>query len=107
MWRVYNRGGVPNPRRPAATVPSPLRAAFDHPDLDTAELGAAALLGNGADPNAPEPGGHSALHAAAARGSLDLVEMLVRKGGAVDARDDEGRTPLDTAEFRRTSRSAG
>jgi ankyrin repeat protein len=97
MWRVYSEGASPNPARPDPTTPSPLRAALDVRSLATAELTAATLLANGADANAREPGGSTALHAAAARGSIELVELLLRKGAKVDARDDHGRRPLDLA----------
>jgi len=97
LWRVYAEGALPNPTRPDPATPSPLRAALDVRSLATAELTAATLLANGADPNAREPGGSTALHAAAARGSSELVELLLRKGAALDARDEHGRRPLDLA----------
>lgn len=43
---------------------SPLRVAFDFPDLEVAEATAATLLANGANPSVLEPEGDSALHAA-------------------------------------------
>lgn len=97
IWRVYAAGGEPDlaPRGPEGHTP--LRAALEHPDLGTAELTAASLLANDADPAGPEAGGDSALHAAARRGSVDLVEMLLRKGADPEARDAEGATPLDRA----------
>jgi ankyrin repeat protein len=97
LWRVYAVNASPNPARPDPTTPSPLRAALDVRSLATAELTAATLLANGADPNAREPSGHTALHAAAARGSVELVELLLRKGADIDAHDDHGRRPLDLA----------
>jgi ankyrin repeat protein len=97
MWRVYQYGGDPNLIPPASLGVSPLRAGLDHPDLATAEMTASSLLGNGADPNPPSRDGSSPLHAAAARGSRDLVEMLIRKGAVVAARDGAGRTALEVA----------
>lgn len=97
LWRVYGANATPNPARPDPSTPSPLRAALDVGSLATAELTAATLLSNGADPNAREPSGSTALHAAAARGSLELVELLLRKGADVHAHDDHGRRPLDLA----------
>jgi ankyrin repeat protein len=98
IWRVYRYGDDPNsnPRGPRGMTA--LRAAFEYPDLAVAEMTAATLLANGGDPDAAQIRGSSALHAAARRGSLDLVEMLVRKGALVDPRDADGRTPLDLAE---------
>ncbi|PNW72997.1 hypothetical protein CHLRE_14g614850v5 [Chlamydomonas reinhardtii] len=45
----------------------------------------------------PEEEGHTALHFAAARGSLPCVELLVLYGSAVNARGAGGATPLHTA----------
>lgn len=97
MWRVFAVGAVPNPLRTRRGAMSPLRAAFEVASLPAAELTAATLLANGADPRAVEPGGSTALHAAASRGSLALVEMLVRKRADVDARDARGHRPIDLA----------
>ncbi|HEY5921123.1 MAG TPA: ankyrin repeat domain-containing protein [Kofleriaceae bacterium] len=98
IWRVYAQGATPNPAMQRADAASPLRAAFDHPNLGVAEMTAATLLANGADPNAREPRGSSALHAAAARGSRELVAMLVRMGADPDHRDTDGRTPIELAD---------
>lgn len=98
IWRVYAEAADPNARPAGRHSPSALRAAFKISDLRRAELTAAMLLANGADPNQPEPRGDSTLHVAAARGSLELVEMLVRKGAEVHRVDDEGLTPLRRAE---------
>jgi hypothetical protein len=97
IWRVYARGATPNPTTRRAGGVSPLAAAFEHPDVRVAEMTAATLLANGADPRAREPGGSSALHAAAARGARELVAMLVRKGADPDLQDDRGRTPVALA----------
>lgn len=98
IWRVYQFGVDPDVRPGDGADRSPLRAALDHHDLATAEMTAFTLLSNGADPTLPEPGGDSPLHAAARRGSWDLVEMLVRLGAGVDAANDAGARPLDLAE---------
>ncbi len=97
MWRVFAVGAVPNPPRSRRGSMSPLRAALEVSSLPAAELTAATLLANGADPNAAEPGGSTALHAAASRGSIALVEMLVRKRADVDARDERGHRASDLA----------
>lgn len=97
MWRVYSQGVEPDARA-GTCQPTPLVWAFSHPQLATAELTAATLLANGADPNLAQPGGQSALHAAATRGSLELVEMLLRKGARVDAVDQREKTPLELAD---------
>lgn len=97
IWRVYAQAGEPNIIAKAGEI-SPLRAALEFHDLQTAELTAATLLGNGGDPNPPEPEQHTALHVAASRGSIELTEMLIRKGAIVDARDKSGAMPIELAE---------
>jgi hypothetical protein len=41
--------------------------------------------------------GLTAVHAAANRGSDDILEFLVQKGARLDVKDKEGRTPLTWA----------
>ena len=38
------------------------------------------------------------MHGAANRGSNDLIKFLAEKGAKLDAKDAEGRTPMDFAE---------
>jgi ankyrin repeat protein len=55
-------------------------------------------LEKGADANAKNSMGLTAVMGAANRGSDDILEFLVKKGAALDAKDKEGRTPLAWAE---------
>jgi ankyrin repeat protein len=55
-----------------------------------------ALLATGADVNAVNDNGESALHIAVTRGDA-LVRFLVEKGAKLDLKDKSGRTPLDVA----------
>ncbi len=103
IWHVYRHGADPNLRPRAPTAMSPVRAAFEHPDLGVAEMTAASMLSNDARADATEPDGVTALHAATARGSALLAEMLIRKGASVNARDAAGRTPLGVAEEKKHS----
>jgi ankyrin repeat protein len=98
MWRVFSQGGVADPSDRDPSEPSPARAALHHPDLAIAELTVAALLSNGGDPNAAQPSGSSILHAAAERGSLALVELLIRKHARLEARDTDDRTAIELAD---------
>lgn len=98
IFHVYSVGGLPDANPRGGDGVTALRAAFDHTDLATAELTAASLLGNGADPNAPQRGDDTPLHAAARRGSRELVEMLVRKGAHVEARNEARATALELAD---------
>ena len=52
----------------------------------------------GADVNAKNSMGLTALHGAANRGSDDIVKFLVEHGADLDAADNEGRTPLTWAQ---------
>jgi ankyrin repeat protein len=52
----------------------------------------------GMDVNAVNEMGLTAVHAAANRGSDDIIEFLVQKGARLDVKDKEGRTPLTWAE---------
>jgi ankyrin repeat protein len=51
----------------------------------------------GADVNAADHDGSTALHHAAARGDNEMIEFLVSKGANVKAVDREGRTTVDMA----------
>lgn len=57
------------------------------------------LLDHGADPNAVDNHGYTALHRAAETGYKDLVELLLNRG-AVPNPEAEGRTPRSLAEER-------
>ncbi len=52
----------------------------------------------GADVNAANEMGLSAVHGAANRGSDDIIELLARHGARLDVPDKEGRTPFVWAE---------
>ena len=52
----------------------------------------------GADVNATNSMGLTALLGAANRGSNDIIELLVKRGARLDIKDREGRTPLRWAE---------
>jgi ankyrin repeat protein len=51
----------------------------------------------GADVNATNTSGETALHGAALRGADQIARYLVDKGARLDAKDKNGRTPLDVA----------
>ena len=55
------------------------------------------LLKAGADPNAVERKGQTALHRAAVRGKKDLVPLLLKYGADPDIKDRKGLTPSDYA----------
>lgn len=98
IWRVYAKCGDPNCIDEDKSATTPLQKALRFPDLPVAEMTAAALLSNQADPNKSMAGDRPPLHIAAERGSLDLVEMLIRLGADVRRRDKNGRSALNLAE---------
>jgi ankyrin repeat protein len=63
---------------------------------DAAEV--AALVRQGADPDAADRSGWTALHAAADAGNLALARVLVEAGARPDLRSRARGTPLDIAE---------
>jgi ankyrin repeat protein len=64
----------------------------DSPAFQTIKL----CLEHGADVNAANASGETLLHQAVQRGDA-LVRLLAERGAKLDARDKQGRTPLDVA----------
>lgn len=56
------------------------------------------LVKAGADVNPVKSDRRSPLHLAAAKGMLDAARDMIDRGADTEARDDEGRTPLDVVE---------
>ena len=97
-FEVQTYGGDANSNPTGGCGRTPLRLAFEGRDPRRVEATVANLLGNGADPNAPQKDGDSALHAAARAQNAYLVRMLLRKGADPAARNAAGETPLALAE---------
>jgi ankyrin repeat protein len=55
-------------------------------------------LDHGADINAVNNDGYTALHGASFRGANNVVEMLVAKGARMDIKNKDGRMPINMAE---------
>jgi ankyrin repeat protein len=55
------------------------------------------LLANGADIKMKDSTGQTVLHHAAVDGTAPEVEYLINHGALLDARDFDGRSPLDMA----------
>ena len=88
-----------------------VRAATEAPLVDAAERNDAgavtALLAAGADVNATQPDGATALHWAAHWDTVALVERLLRAGADANAVNDLGLTPLAVACRNGASRMVG
>jgi ankyrin repeat protein len=85
-----------------ARVDAPSRNDFHNTPLVVAMLGdavnaAGVLLASGADVELPEKGGFRALHIAAETGDARLVELLLDHKAQIDAKADDGTTPLGVA----------
>ncbi len=92
-----NRDGL-NPLMLAVQGQAPRALGLTPAAVSARILAAAALLiERGADVNAFNRGGQTALHLAADRGADEVVRFLAEHGAEPDAKDRDGRTPLDLA----------
>jgi ankyrin repeat protein len=87
---------------PIALTPLLMGAVGSRPSLIAAARSAdtmalSALLKQGADVNAPDGDGTTALHWASYRDDLESADLLIRAGANVNAANDLGATPLWTA----------
>jgi ankyrin repeat protein len=96
---ALDKGAEPNERGRAGRTPL-FHAATDN-RLEAAKL----LLAAGAQVDAQDEGGNSALHQAAQDYHPEMASLLIDKGGAkVDIEDDYGNTPLWRAVFNSENR---
>lgn len=87
-------GANPNQRSRNPLENTPLHAcAAILPSPEVASL----LLDRGADVNACQSGGFTALHAAGFNGSMELVTLLLERGADPSIQTDEGQTAADLA----------
>lgn len=49
-------------------------------------------------PNSKDPNGYTPIHAAASYGYIDLLKLLIERGGDINIQDNEGDTPLHHVE---------
>ena len=93
---ISTAGGT-TPLMAAAGVNWVANRTFTHSPQESLEaVRLCAELGN--DVNAVNSMGFTAMHGAANRGSNDIIKFLAEKGAKLDAKDTEGRTPMDFAE---------
>jgi ankyrin repeat protein len=94
---LLERGADVHARSTNALANQPLHAALAMTrDPESVRL----LLLHGADPNAPQHGGFTPLHQAAAAGRADLIALLLAQGADPRVRSDAGKTPADLARER-------
>jgi ankyrin repeat protein len=98
------RGGKVNSASQNAMQVRPLHSAAAHSDQERALELARLVLEAGAQPNAKQQGGFTALHEAAANGNLTLIELLLKHGGDAEIENDQGLSPAALA--REKGRSA-
>ena len=105
MKLLVEHGADPNLPTLAGTTPLMAAAGVNwvvaqtYTESPRARLDAVMLcLELGADVNAANSMGLTALLGAVNRGSNDIIELLVRRGARLDVQDKEGRTPMRWAE---------
>jgi ankyrin repeat protein len=105
MRLLVQRGADPNLPTPAGTTPLMAAAGVNwvvaqtYTESPQAQIDAVNLcLELGADVNATNSMGLTALLGAANRGSNDIIEILVKRGARLDVKDKEGRTAMRWAE---------
>src|SRR5690606_3125678 len=99
IWRVYSYCGDPNINTRGKKGTSPLQQALRYPNLKTAEITAASILSTNTDPN-PDPNSDiPPPHMAIERGSLEMVEMLIRRRADVNSVNEYGSNPIELAEY--------
>jgi len=94
---LLDRGALVNVNAKNQAQETPLHLAVLFRDEDTAARVADRLIANGAELNAPQKGGQTALHHAVARGSKPIVETLIQAGADPMLKDSMGRSPMDLA----------
>lgn len=95
--RLRFLGCDPDLAPPGGSGYTPARGALEATRATWARIALCDLLGNGGDPNAPQRGKSSILHGAVQRRDEALVRLAVRKGAAVEAVDEGGRSARDLA----------
>ena len=96
-YRLRSLGCDPDAAPPGGSGFTPARAALESTRAGWARIALCDVLGNGGDPNAPQRGKSSILHGAVLRRDEALVRLAVRKGAAVQAVDEAGRTARELA----------
>jgi hypothetical protein len=94
---LLDRGADPNAASQNDMQVRPLHSAVARAPEDVAAATVRALIAAGAEVDATQQGGYTALHQAADRGLETVVSLLLTAGARRDARSAAGRTPADHA----------
>ena len=96
---LLDRGALVNKNASNEAGETPLHFAVLFRDEETAARVADRLIANGAELNAPQKGGQTALHHAVARGAKAVVETLIQAGADPMLKDRNGLTAMQLANF--------
>jgi ankyrin repeat protein len=94
---LLDKGANPNAVAHNPMSVTPLHSAAAHYQPDVATQMVAALIEHGADVNAKQEGGFTALHSAAQNGNIGLIRLLLDHRADPQARSQDGKTPRDLA----------
>lgn len=97
IWPLNRWGGNPNVGDAKGAGITALRAAFENPNKETAAAVASRILIDAGDPTVKQPDNDTVLHAAARLGNVELIKLVIRRGGKTDIKNKRGKTPLDVA----------
>jgi ankyrin repeat protein len=92
---LLQAGADPNEQARNSMLIRPLHAATAQSDQQVALTITERLLAAGADASVKQQGGWTPLHAAAANGNLELIQLLLRHGAEPCAKNDDGKTAFD------------
>jgi uncharacterized protein len=94
---LLERGADPNAAARNDMQVRPLHSAVARAPEDAVVVNLRGLIAKGADINATQQGGYTALHQAADRGHEAVVKLLLSAGARKDPKSAAGRTPADHA----------
>jgi ankyrin repeat protein len=90
---LLSRGANVNTTSRNAMKVAPIHAAVAGKNAEVIDL----ILSSGADVNAKQQQGWTAIHSAAMHGDLALLEKLLARGADQLVKSDDGKTPMDLA----------
>lgn len=95
---LLDRGALVNAEAKNKSGETPLHLAASFRDADVAARICDRLIANGAELNAKQIGGQTALHHAVGLGSAVVVDTLILAGADPFLKDDQGKSAMDLAQ---------